>query len=107
MDLCHTGLAHPMPAVLSSLIYAFLEMHHNGLIFTVFFMRGKLFLFVFKETNLSLFFWDQNTMLLLSWLCLAGVAAAGGFCWHIVSADLIIGPGSNTGWLTTLQLQYR
>jgi len=26
------------------------------IIFTVFFMTGKLFLFVFKETNLSLFF---------------------------------------------------
>lgn len=55
-----------MPAVLSSLIYAFLEMHHNGLIFTVFFMSRKLFLFVFKETKLFLFFWTQNAMLSLS-----------------------------------------
>lgn len=81
-----------MPAVLSSLIYAFLEIHRSGLIFTVFFMSGKLFLFVFKETNLSLFFWTQNTTLLLSWPRLVALAAAGGFCWHIVSADLIILP---------------
>lgn len=84
---------HPMPAVLSSLTYAFLEMHRSGLIFTVFFMSGKLFLFVFKETNLSLFFWTQNTTLLLSWPCLAALAAAGRLCWHMEgSADLIILP---------------
>lgn len=35
---------------------AFLEMHHKGLIFPVFFMSGKLFRFVFKESNIPLFF---------------------------------------------------
>ena len=87
---CATWFVHPMPAVLSNLIYAFLEMHPSGLIFAVFLMSRKLFLFVCDETNLSFFFWTQNAMLLLSWTCLARVAAVGGLCWHVVSADLVI-----------------
>lgn len=89
-------------------MYAFLETRHNGFIFMVFFMRGKTISFIFKEANLSHFFGTQNARLLPSWPCLAGVAAAyRAEFWHIVPADLTIGPGSNTGWLVALQPHHK